>query len=139
MSMTVEAPTEVLLLSPVEQAPPAPVPERRSRTDLYLVGGLTAVVLAFLAWNITGFPTASDDEGTYLAQAWAVQHGQGLAHYTYWYDHPPLAWIQLAGLAWLPAVLGPDLLAVAAGRIAMLPVAAASLVLVYVIGRRMRF
>ena len=137
MSITVEAPTEVVV-APVPEPRPAPAPERGSRTDLYLAGGLAAVALVVLAWNITGFPTATDDEGTYLAQAWAVQHGQGLAHYTYWYDHPPLAWIQLAGLAWAPAMLAPDLLAVAAGRIAMLPVVAAGLVLVYVISRRLR-
>ena len=139
MSMTAEAPTEVIIVPPVPQQQPPPAHRRRPRTDLYLAGGLTAVVLVLLAWNITGFPTLSDDEGTYLAQAWAVQQGDGLAHYTYWYDHPPLAWIQLAGLAWLPVLLGPDLLAVAAGRIAMLPVVAASLVLVYVIGRRLNF
>ncbi|MET0423418.1 MAG: phospholipid carrier-dependent glycosyltransferase [Actinoplanes sp.] len=119
-----------------ETVTPAPARPRRDRTDLYLAGGLTAVVLALLAWNITGFPAASDDEGTYLAQAWAVQHGRGLAHYTYWYDHPPLAWIQLAGLSWLPATLAPDLLAVAGGRLVMLPVQAAGLLLVYLVGRR---
>ncbi|MGW4948386.1 ArnT family glycosyltransferase [Actinoplanes sp. NPDC004185] len=135
-----EAPTQVIILPDVPVQPePRPAPVRRSRTDLYVVGGLAAVVLFFMAWNITGFPTATDDEGTYLAQAWAVQNGQGLAHYTYWYDHPPLAWIQLAGLAWLPALFFPDLIAVAAGRIAMLPVVAASLVLVYVISRRLDF
>jgi 4-amino-4-deoxy-L-arabinose transferase-like glycosyltransferase len=135
-----EAPTQVIIVPDVPQLQKPPrAPRRRSRTDLYVAGGLAAVVLFFLAWNITGFPAATDDEGTYLAQAWAVQNGQGLAHYTYWYDHPPLAWIQLAGLAWVPAVLAPDLLAVAAGRIAMLPVAATSLVLVYVIGRRLNF
>jgi hypothetical protein len=140
MTTIAEAPTEVIILPPVPvQERPAPARKRGSRTDLYLAGGLAAVVLFLLAWNITGFPTLSDDEGTYLAQAWAVQQGEGLAHYTYWYDHPPLAWIQLAGLAWLPTLLAPDLLAVAAGRIAMLPIVAAGLVLVYVIGRRLNF
>lgn len=135
MSITLEAPAEVI------SAPAAPRPARRrgSRTDLYLAGGLTALVLLVLAWNITGFPTATDDEGTYLAQAWAVRGGHGLAHYTYWYDHPPIAWIQLAGLAWFPAALAPDLLAVAGGRIAMLPVVAVSLLLVYLIVRRLSF
>ncbi|WP_238547302.1 ArnT family glycosyltransferase [Actinoplanes friuliensis] len=140
MSMATEAPTQVIILAPVpDQIEAPPPPPRGSRTDLYVALGLTAVVLFFLAWNITGFPTATDDEGTYLAQAWAVQNGHGLAHYTYWYDHPPLAWIQLAGLAWVPAVLAPDLLAVAGGRIAMIPVVAASLLLVYLIGRRLEF
>ena len=95
------------------------------------------LVLAVLATNITGFPSATDDEGTYLAQAWAVQQGNGLAHYTYWYDHPPLGWIQLAALSWLPALLGWHEPTVAVGRLAMLPVVAASLLLVYLISRRL--
>jgi len=131
MTTTMDAPIEVTRLIAV------PERVRRKRTDLYLAGGLTAVVLFVLSWNITGFPSASDDEGTYLAQSWAVQHGVGLAHYTYWYDHPPLAWIQLAGLSWVPALLAPGTLAVAGGRIAMLPVVATSLLLVYAICRRL--
>jgi hypothetical protein len=98
---------------------------------------LTVAVTAVLGWNIRGFPGASDDEGTYLSQAWAVQHGVGLAHYTYWYDHPPLAWIQLAALTWLPALLDPTGIAVGTARLAMLPVSAACLVLVYILGRRL--
>ncbi|MFD0597800.1 hypothetical protein ACFQZ4_40500 [Catellatospora coxensis] len=101
-----------------------------------LVTGVTAIVLFVHAWNITGFPAASDDEGTYLAQAWAVQQGLGLGHYTYWYDHPPLAWIQLAALSWLPAALS-DGLAVPTGRYAMLAVTAAILLLTYLLGRRL--
>ncbi|WP_437071530.1 ArnT family glycosyltransferase [Streptomyces sp. enrichment culture] len=88
------------------------------------------------AFGIGNFPFPNDDEGTYLAQAWAVRQGE-LAHYTYWYDHPPLGWIQLAGLSWLPEWLAPDLPAYVQGRIAMLPVAAAAMVLVYVIARRL--
>jgi 4-amino-4-deoxy-L-arabinose transferase-like glycosyltransferase len=128
--------TALELSEPAVVAPVARPRRVRSKKDLYLALGLTAVVLFLLAWNITGFPSASDDEGTYLAQAWAVQHGRGLAHYTYWYDHPPLGWIQLAGLSWLPALIAPKLLAVAAGRFAMLPVQAAGLLLVYLVSRR---
>ena len=114
---------------------------RRSRFaggEGLLVGGLTALVLVVMGLNITGYPMVNDDEGTYLAQAWAVANGHGLAHYTYWYDHPPLAWIQLAGLSWLPGLYGVDGAPVAtAGRIAMLPVVAAVLVLIHVICRRL--
>jgi len=110
--------------------------KRKPNADLVIALGLTVLIVTLLAWNITGFPTASDDEGTYLAQAWATQHGRGLAHYTYWYDHPPLGWIQLAGLSWVPAVLAPELIAVAAGRIAMLPVQAVGLLLVFLVSRR---
>ncbi len=127
--------TAIELARPISVVPAA-AHDVRARRDLFLALGLTAVIVTLLAWNITGFPSASDDEGTYLAQAWAVQHGRGLAHYTYWYDHPPLAWIQLAGLSWIPAALAPGLTAVAAGRIAMLPVQAVGLLLVYLVSRR---
>ncbi|MBB5117421.1 glycosyltransferase [Streptomyces eurocidicus] len=110
---------------------------RRSRPDLALCGLLLIAVLLVQGWNITGYPNLSDDEGTYLAQAWAVQQGKGLAHYTYWYDHPPLGWLQIAALTWLPSVMAPDLLTVAPMRGAMLLVTAVSAVLVYVLGRRL--
>ncbi|HKT05211.1 MAG TPA: phospholipid carrier-dependent glycosyltransferase [Rugosimonospora sp.] len=113
-----------------------PVRRRRPLADAALAVALTAIVMVVQVWNIAGFPGASDDEGTYLAQAWAVRHGLGLAHYTYWYDHPPVGWLQLALLAWLPAATAHGLIAVAAGRLAMLPVAAASLLLVYTLARR---
>nr|WP_229844834.1 phospholipid carrier-dependent glycosyltransferase [Streptomyces cinnamoneus] len=110
---------------------------RRSRPDLLVCGGLLAAILLVQGWNITGFPALSDDEGTYLAQAWAVQEGKGLAHYTYWYDHPPLGWIQIALVTWIPAALSPDAMSVAPMRCAMLLVSAVSAVLVYVLGRRL--
>ncbi|WP_372458244.1 ArnT family glycosyltransferase [Streptomyces sichuanensis] len=110
---------------------------RRSRPDLLVCGLVLAAILLVQGWNITGFPALSDDEGTYLAQAWAVQEGRGLAHYTYWYDHPPLGWIQIALVTWIPAALSPDAMSVAPMRCAMLLVSAVSAVLVYVLGRRL--
>ncbi|WSF37175.1 phospholipid carrier-dependent glycosyltransferase [Streptomyces sp. NBC_01351] len=110
---------------------------RSSRPDLLLCGALLLVIVLVQGWNITNFPTLSDDEGTYLAQAWAVQQGDGLAHYTYWYDHPPLGWIQLAGLTYLPSLFVPDWMTVAPMRFSMLAVSAASAVLIYVLARRL--
>lgn len=110
---------------------------RSSRPDLLLCGALLLVIVLVQGWNITDFPTLSDDEGTYLAQAWAVQQGDGLAHYTYWYDHPPLGWIQLAGLTYLPSLFVPDWMTVAPMRFSMLAVSAASSVLIYVLARRL--
>ncbi|MEV5238123.1 glycosyltransferase family 39 protein [Streptomyces cinnamoneus] len=110
---------------------------RRSRPDLLVCGAVLVAILLVQSWNITGFPALSDDEGTYLAQAWAVQEGRGLAHYTYWYDHPPLGWIQIALVTWIPAALSPDAMSVAPMRCAMLLVSAVSAVLVYVLGRRL--
>ncbi|MET7618255.1 phospholipid carrier-dependent glycosyltransferase [Streptomyces sp. NPDC005408] len=110
---------------------------RSSRPDLLLCFGLLAVILIVQGWNITHFPTLSDDEGTYLAQAWAVQQGDGLAHYTYWYDHPPLGWIQIAALTWVPSLIAPETMTVATMRFAMLLVSAACAVLLYVLARRL--
>ncbi|MGX6743287.1 ArnT family glycosyltransferase [Streptomyces xantholiticus] len=110
---------------------------RSSRPDLLLCGVLLCVILLVQGWNITHFPTLSDDEGTYLAQAWAVQQGDGLAHYTYWYDHPPLGWIQIAFLTWIPSLVAPETMSVASMRFAMLAVGAACAVLLYVLARRL--
>ncbi|WSK25387.1 phospholipid carrier-dependent glycosyltransferase [Streptomyces sp. NBC_01298] len=104
---------------------------------MLLCGVLLLAILLVQGWNITNFPTLSDDEGTYLAQAWAVQQGKGLAHYTYWYDHPPLGWIQIAGLTYLPSLFVPDAMTVAPMRFSMLAVSAASSVLLYVLARRL--
>ncbi|MER7463847.1 phospholipid carrier-dependent glycosyltransferase [Streptomyces sp. NPDC097981] len=121
--------------------PPAPahplVRFRSSRPDLLLCGAVLLAIVLVQGWNITHFPTLSDDEGTYLAQAWAVQQGDGLAHYTYWYDHPPLGWIQIAGLTYLPSLFVPDWMTVAPMRFSMLGVSAASSVLIYVLARRL--
>ncbi|MBV2356483.1 glycosyltransferase family 39 protein [Streptomyces sp. J2-1] len=132
---------------PEPPAPPAPrrtVPPlrlrlrlRSSRPDLLLCGALLLAVLVVQGWNIAAYPALSDDEGTYLAQAWAVQEGRGLAHYTYWYDHPPLGWIQIALLTRVPSWLSPGAMTVGAMRSAMLVVSGAGAVLVYVLGRRL--
>nr|WP_246561914.1 glycosyltransferase family 39 protein [Kitasatospora kifunensis] len=106
--------------------------------DSWTALAATAAVLAVQAWNIAGFPAVSDDEGTYLAQAWAVQHHHGLAPYTYWYDHPPLGWMQLAVLSWLPGLFAsPEHVFTAELRIAMLPVTAACALLLHLLARRL--
>ncbi|GGN81885.1 hypothetical protein GCM10011579_068960 [Streptomyces albiflavescens] len=110
---------------------------RSSRSDLILCAVLLAAILVVQGWNIAAYPTLSDDEGTYLAQAWAVQQGKGLAHYTYWYDHPPLGWIQIAVLTWIPAHFSPSLMTVGSMRVAMLLISAISAVLVYILARRL--
>ncbi|MGV9641330.1 ArnT family glycosyltransferase [Streptomyces sp. NPDC003333] len=126
---------------PVSTARPtgrtAPSRLRSSRSDLLLCGVLLVAILVVQGWNIADYPALSDDEGTYLAQAWAVQEGRGLAHYTYWYDHPPLGWIQIAVLTWIPSALSPGSMTVGTMRAAMLVVSAISAVLVYVLGRRL--
>ncbi|KJK41050.1 glycosyltransferase [Streptomyces variegatus] len=117
--------------------PEPPSRLRSSRPDLILCGVLLAAILVVQGWNIGDYPALSDDEGTYLAQAWSVQQGDGLAHYTYWYDHPPLGWIQIAVLTWIPALISPESMTVGTMRAAMLVISGISAVLVYVLGRRL--
>ncbi|TDN46273.1 4-amino-4-deoxy-L-arabinose transferase-like glycosyltransferase [Curtobacterium flaccumfaciens] len=100
---------------------------------------LPVVAIAALAqaWNTGGTPQRIDDEGTYTAQAWAITHLGELTHYTYWYDHPPLGWIQIAGYTSLTGAFARYPFAVEAAREAMVFFAAVSAVLVFVLGRRL--
>src|SRR3954447_19796964 len=63
----------------------------------WLLVGLI-VLLAALAhgYNMFSFPYYESDEGTYMSQAWAVVRQRALAPYTYWYDHAPVGWLQIA-------------------------------------------
>ncbi|MCT9142807.1 ArnT family glycosyltransferase [Streptomyces violarus] len=119
------------------RTPEPPSRLRSSRPDLILCGVLLGAILIVQGWNIADYPALSDDEGTYLAQAWSVQQGNGLAHYTYWYDHPPLGWIQIALLTWIPALISPESMTVGTMRAAMLLISGISAVLVFVLGRRL--
>lgn len=95
-----------------------------------------AIAAAVQAVNMGGSPQRIDDEGTYTAQAWAILNLGELAHYTYWYDHPPLGWIQIA--AWTGATGAFDRydVAVLAAREAMVVATLVSVALVWSIARR---
>jgi hypothetical protein len=103
--------------------------------------GIVIALLAVVAWVLgTGtrhFPAFADDEGTYVAQAWALLTHGALGHYTYWYDHPPFAWIQLAFLNALSSPLVGGGGAVPDGRVLMLVPALVSAGLLYVLARRL--
>lgn len=114
-----------------------PVREHRWASWLPLTLALALIAVVHGA-NIAGWPAfTNDDEGTYYAQAWAVLHEGALGHYTYWYDHPPLGWIQLAAfiepLHWLlgdrPAVIG--------ARVVMVGYTVASAGLLYKLARNL--
>ncbi|WP_433591482.1 ArnT family glycosyltransferase [Nocardia sp. CA-145437] len=132
-----------LTLVPEPAPAAAEVPKHRAHQripfDNWVLAGLLLVVGTVDGWNLTNYPSLSDDEGTYLAQAWAVRSGVGLTHYTYWYDHPPGGWIQVALLSWLPEMAAPDQLAVATGRVVMVIVALVNAALLFVVARRMKF
>ncbi|MBK4347017.1 ArnT family glycosyltransferase [Lacisediminihabitans changchengi] len=96
------------------------------------------LVLAGIATflNFGGSPQRIDDEGTYTAQAYAVSHFGELAHYTYWYDHPPLGWLQIAGYTQLTGAFARYSTAVLAGREAVIVFSLISVVLLWVLARR---
>jgi len=109
---------------------------RRSRVSLLWLAPLLVVTALTRLVNLAGTPQRFDDEGTYVAQAYAVLHWGQLSHYTYWYDHPPLGWAQIAAYLGLTDALARHSSAVAAGREAMVVAAVVSAVLLWTLTRR---
>jgi 4-amino-4-deoxy-L-arabinose transferase-like glycosyltransferase len=105
--------------------------------DLAIMGLLGGIVGVVHAWGMGRYPAFFDDEGTYVSQAWAVDKLHALAPYTYWYDHPPLGWILLAGWAKLVPTFGASLYSVAAARTFILAVLITSACLLYLVARRL--
>ncbi len=107
---------------------------RRSLPVLVLLLAVTAIVRF---WGLAHGPAFGDDEGTYMAQAWAVQHQHGLAPYTYWYDHPPFGWLQLSVWTWLTDAFGGNGLAIVSGRRLMVWFSVLDAGLLFVLARRL--
>lgn len=126
-SATVESP---LADAPARRAVPAPLFDY-----LPLAIFLVTAVIAFT--NLGDGLAYMDDEGTYVAQANAVLHGRALAPYEYNYDHPPLGWVMLAALLWVPQALMPHADAILQGRVLMSVLFATSAVLVHLVIRRL--
>ena len=150
MSATTRSrPTRVALqLAPVPTRAALPPPKRhwlrkwlRAHWLSLLIA--TAAVVVVGAVHAIGYDRSpgriNDDEGTYVAQAWAVQHWHSLAHYTYWYDHPPVGWITIAGYTWLTQAFERLPTAVSAGREFMIVVKLVSAALLYLLARRLGF
>jgi hypothetical protein len=102
--------------------------------DALMLLPLLVMTVTLHGVNVAGWPAFFDDEGTYLSQAFATYDGD-LAPYTYWYDHPPLGWIQMAAVAWLPGLFVETQLV--GGRLAMVLFAIAATTLVYATARRL--
>lgn len=108
--------------------------------SLVIVAGLLLVVGLVHAIGYDRFPgRATDDEGTYVSQAWAVQHWHSLAHYTYWYDHPPVGWITMAAYNWATQAFERLPTSVTVGREFMIWVKLVSAAMIYLLGRRLDF
>jgi hypothetical protein len=107
------------------------------RVSLVALTATLAVVAVVQAIGMDHAPQRVDDEGTYVAQAWAVQHWRTLAHYTYWYDHPPLGWLLLAVWTTVTGAFSRAATAVSAGREFTLVVQVISAGLLYGLARRL--
>lgn len=102
------------------------------------LGALLVIAGYFHATGMNDWPLqGSDDEGTYIAQAWAVQNLGQLAHYTYWYDHPPLGWLTIALWTWSTHAFDRVQSSIAIGREFMLVVSLLNCVLLYALARRL--
>jgi hypothetical protein len=96
---------------------------------------VVALVVVSHGHNMLHYPYLEDDEGTYASQAWAIFHLGRLSPYTYFYDHAPLGWIQIALWQLIPSGVGlNDVLA--ADRVLMLVFQLGSALLVLAIGRK---
>ncbi len=109
---------------------------RQSWSNIAIIAALVTITTIILLVNLHGYPTVQDDEGTYLSQAEWVRAHNALSPYTYWYDHPPFGWMQLAALSWIP-IFHDGPLTVAAGRGIMVLYADVSVVLLYLLACRL--
>jgi 4-amino-4-deoxy-L-arabinose transferase-like glycosyltransferase len=108
------------------------------RQEIAIPSWLEAMVVAFVlvmtltvqAFNMFNYPASSVEEGNYMANAWAILHGN-IEPYTYTYDHPPIGWLQIAAWAQLTGGLASFGSAINSGRVLMLVLAAASSLLLY--------
>jgi hypothetical protein len=109
------------------------------RASVLVIGALMVLGGLMHAMGMDGTPARFDDEGTYTAYAWAVQNLGVLGHYTYWYAHPPLGWMQIAAWTWLTDGFDRAPYAVAAAREFTLVCKLVSIPLLYGVGRRLGF
>jgi 4-amino-4-deoxy-L-arabinose transferase-like glycosyltransferase len=107
---------------------------------IWLEGLVVIIALALVAvvhgFNMFNYPIYGQNEGTLMANAWAILHGK-IEPYSYTYDQPPLGWLQLG--VWLSLSGGFFAFgnAINTGRVFMLVLALASTVLVMLITRRL--
>lgn len=129
---TTLAPARQLTVQPPAGAVRSWAWQYREELWIALILAVAALVHAF---NMFHFPYYENDEGTYMSQAWAlIKQGQ-LAPYTYWYDHAPMGWVQLAGWALLTGGFNTFGTTLESGRILMLLMQVGATFLVYRITR----
>jgi endo-1,4-beta-D-glucanase Y len=105
------------------------------RWEWALIGVILLIAGLAHGINMFDFPYQENDEGTYMSQAWAVTELGELAPYTYWYDHAPLGWIQIAGWTISTGGIYAFGTAVDSGRVLMLVVQVVSTFALYRVAR----
>lgn len=96
-----------------------------------------SVSITLALYNIGNFPKMIGDEGIYVSQAyWLAEYGQ-LGPYTYWYDHFPLGWAQIALWQTIVGPLGILGYSVLSSRIFMAIFLAGSSVVIYLITKHL--
>jgi hypothetical protein len=112
---------------------------RRHLASICLLVPLLALAGAVHAIGMSTYPRWVDDPGTYLSQAWSLQHERALSPYSYTYDHAPGGWIQIAVWSTLTNGFNRYDSAIGLGNECMLLAKLASCTLLYVLGRRLGF
>jgi hypothetical protein len=105
--------------------------------SLAIMAVLLVVIGVVYRAGMANYPSRVDDEGTYVARAWALEHWHVLDHYTYAYDHPPLGWMLIAVWTWATGAWSRVDFAVTAGREVMVLAHLVSCGLMYILARRL--
>lgn len=118
-----------------ERIPTPPKPNPLFKWETLLI--IAVLLVAGLAHgiNMFHFPYIENDEGTYMSQAWSVINEGKLAPYTYWYDHVPGGWLQIA--VWVELTGGFHTFGsiINSGRVLMLLMQIGSTLMLYYIAR----
>jgi Dolichyl-phosphate-mannose-protein mannosyltransferase len=105
--------------------------------DLWVQLAVLFVVGFVSVTNMLHWPAALFDEGTYVGNAWAVQHRGTLAFYTYTYGHPPLGWLLIFVWTWASGMFGHATYSLDSARVLMFATSMVSYSLLYTLARRL--
>ena len=109
---------------------------KRNKKEIIFVFILLAIISFAHAFNMFHFPYYENDEGVYMSQSWSLRAEGKLAPYTYWYDHAPAGWIFISGWTALTGGYYTFGDSINTGRVFILLLHMASLLMVYFIIRR---
>jgi hypothetical protein len=125
---------------------PRPASRWRSRVESVPFEGVWGALIAGVlvsaggvlhALNMAAAPQRLGEEGAAVNRAWSLEHLGSFAPPTYWFEHPPLGWMQLSAWTWMSSAFERAPTGVAAGREAMLGAYLVSAVLLWVLARRL--